>query len=203
MNMSWPEELSSVLPLGGIVQYSLIQASCPLFRIQLLQITRLVCGYTCIKCTTLKNLDVNFALTSHQDLTTMKEAWLWNYSHCFSSDDCGMWSRKPKGGAWPRSMSSRSPHKNMGHLSNDHTVCTCLTVLISTMLPFDQRPFQSLGLESMRTTAASHTVEAVSKHGIVHSHPGSNQGPCLSNQHTHLIERYIWAESRRIDKPKY
>lgn len=67
----------------------------------------------------------------------------------------------------------------MGHLFNDHTARTCLTVLISNMLPFDQGHFQRLGLESMCAMAASHVVEPVSKRGIVQSHSGSNQGPVI------------------------
>lgn len=125
------------------------------------------------------NLKNNLRPDSLLDPTKTWQEWrrsrLWNYSHSFSSDDCHIWLRRLKAGAWPWSTSSRSPHKNMGHLSNDHTVWTCLTVLISNMLPFDQRHFQSLGLESMCTMAASHMVEPVSKRGIVQSHPGSNQ----------------------------
>lgn len=60
-----------------------------------------------------------------------------------------------------------------------------------------------MGLESMSTTATSHIVEALSKHGSGQAVIQERQvikefrGPVLVTQHTYLLEGFIWEEIQK------
>ena len=99
-------------------------------------------------------------------------------------------------------MSTRSPAKNVGHSSNDHTACICSH--FRCVDPFWPEISLLWVLERV-ITATSHMVEAVSINGVVQSHPGASkvkQGLksdlYLLNQHVYSLQGLHRKRSRRI-----